>query len=102
MNLTLHTIKTYVKFFQQMDFMFIQLPIHFIWKRRCFLKSNAHSLLPLQQSLKRHTILAEVEPILQNDTKLIRKSYQVVGALSEQMFPCHVVSNTFCNEGFHY
>jgi len=71
-------------------------------EKKAFLKSNAHSLLPLQQSLKRHTILAEVEPTLQNETKLIRKSYQIVVALSQQMFPCHVVSNTFCNEGFHY
>jgi len=70
-------------------------------EKKAFLKSNAYSLLPLQQSLKKRTILAEVEPTLQNDTKFIRKFYQIVGALSQQTFPCHVASNTFRNEGFH-
>jgi len=69
-------------------------------KKKAFLKSNAYSLLPLQQSLKKRTILAEVEPTLQN-TKFIRKSYQIVGVLSQQAFHCHVVSNIFRNEGFH-
>jgi len=64
----------------------------FYIEKKVFLKSNAYSLLPLQQSLEKYTILAEVEPTPQNDTKC---------ALSQQMFPCHVVSNTFRNEGFH-